>query len=229
MARPNGIIWAGVLGSGNLSTRFVSAVTRTEPTDPPKAMTRLDPRSPLVLDTKDVGRRPGSMTELTRTVGAPADFGTDVLRVPEGEPLRIDLRLESVVEGVLVTGSVRATASGACVRCLDPVDHDVDVPFQELFAYADRAAHHHDVGDEDAAEEYRVEDGLVDLEPMLRDAVVPALPFQPVCRPDCPGLCAQCGARLADDPDHRHEMIDPRWAALQDLAAPATHIEEKRT
>jgi len=195
-----------------------------------KVMTRLDPRSALVLDTKEVGRRPGSMAELTRVAEAPADFGTEVLRVEEGDPLHLDLRLESVVEGVLVTGSVSGTASGACVRCLDPLHHEVDVMFQELFAYADRAAHHQQVGDEEAADEYRIQDGLIDLEPVLRDAVVPALPFQPVCRPDCPGLCSECGARLADDPDHRHDVIDPRWAALRDLAEPATHdIEEKRT
>ena len=61
------------------------------------------------------------MHELTREVGAPSDFGTEVMRIDEGEPLLIELRLESVVEGVLVTGSVRGTATGACVRCLDPV------------------------------------------------------------------------------------------------------------
>ena len=63
-----------------------------------------------------------------------------------------------------------------------------------------------------------LQDDLVDLEPLLRDAVVLALPFQPLCRDDCPGLCTECGARLADDPDHQHEdAIDPRWAALQGL------------
>jgi uncharacterized protein len=52
----------------------------------------------------------------------------------------------------------------------------------------------------------------------LLGAVVLALPFQPVCQDDCPGLCTECGARLADDPDHRHEAaVDPRWAALQQL------------
>ncbi|MFW5474504.1 YceD family protein [Knoellia sp. CPCC 206450] len=193
-------------------------------------MNRLDPRSPLVLDTKEVGRRPGSMAELVREVGAPADFGTEVLRVTEGEPLDVDVRLESVVEGVLVTGSVQGTATGACVRCLDPVSHDVDARFQELFAYADRNAHHQEVGDEDAAEEYLIEDGLIDLEPVLRDAVVPALPFQPVCRPDCPGLCSECGMHLAEDPDHAHDVIDPRWAALTDLASePTTTQTSDRT
>jgi uncharacterized protein len=183
-------------------------------------MNHLDPRSPLVFDTKSLGRRPGSMEQLQRTVEAPADLGTDVIAVPEGAPVELDLRLESVVEGVLVTGSASATATGACVRCLDAVDLPVDVAFQELFAYADRAAHHREVGaDEDETEGHTLEGDLFDLEPVLRDAVVPALPFQPVCRADCPGLCSECGARLADDPEHHHEVIDPRWSALQALTS----------
>ncbi|MDR6864282.1 YceD family protein [Phycicoccus sp. 3266] len=189
-------------------------------------MNHLDPRKPLVFDTKSLGRRPGSMELVQRTAEAPADLGTDVIGVPQGDPVELDLRLESVVEGVLVTGSATATATGACVRCLDPVAVPVDVRFQELFAYADRAAHHREVGaGDDETEEYTLEGDLFDLEPVLRDAVVPSLPFQPVCREDCPGLCSECGARLADDPDHHHEVIDPRWSALQALSA---DTEEKR-
>jgi len=193
-------------------------------------MNHLNARSPLVFDTKSLGRRPGSMAEVQRTVEAPAHLGTDVIAVQEGQPVRLDLRLESVMEGVLVTGSATATATGACVRCLDPVDYPVDVRFQELFAYADRAAHHREVGDSnDEAEEHQLVDDLFDLEPVLRDAVVPSLPFQPVCREDCPGLCSECGAHLADDPDHHHEVIDPRWSALQALATDTpSNTEEKR-
>jgi uncharacterized protein len=192
-------------------------------------MTRLDPRSPFVLDITRVGRRPGVMGELVREAGAPGALGTDVIGVEEGSPLHLEVRMESVVEGILVTGSVRGRAVGACVRCLDPVVVPIDAPFQELFAYADRHVHHREVGDEDADEEYRVEDGLIDLEPVLRDTVVPALPFQPVCRGDCPGLCSECGVRLADDPEHRHDMFDPRWAALSAIAEPASAAEpEKR-
>ncbi len=191
-------------------------------------MNRLDPRSPLVLDTTDVGRRPGSMVEHHRVVEAPADLGTDVIRVREGQPIALDLRLESVVEGVLVTGSAHVTATGACVRCLEPVEQSFDVAFQELFAYADRAAHHREVGaDDDETEEPRlVLDDLIDLEPLLVDSVVPALPFQPVCRVDCPGLCSECGMPLADDPEHHHDVIDPRWSTLAQLGSPSA--EEKR-
>ncbi|MDC5697238.1 YceD family protein [Intrasporangium calvum] len=183
-------------------------------------MDRPDPRSPLVLDTRELHRRPGAMHELQRTVVLPEDLGTEVIAIKAGSPVEIDVRLESVVEGVLVTGSVSGTATGACVRCLDPVELELDVRFQELFAYADRAAHHHEVaGDSDEDDVYELVDDLIDLEPVLRDAVVPALPFQPVCREDCPGLCSECGARLADDPDHHHEVIDPRWSALSGLLA----------
>lgn len=182
-------------------------------------MDRLDPASPLVLDAKDVGRRPGSMHTVERSAGAPADFGTDVIAVPEGQPMALEARMESVHEGVLVTGTVRATAVGACVRCLDDIDLPVDTPFQELFVWPDRAKHHREVDAEhDEGDEHQIEDDAIDLEPVLRDAVLPSLPFQPVCQDDCPGLCSQCGARLADDPDHHHDVIDPRWAALEALA-----------
>jgi uncharacterized protein len=181
-------------------------------------MDRPDPRSPLVLDTRELNRRPGTMLELTRTVTLPDDLGTDVISIKAGTPVEVEVRLESVVEGVLVTGSVSGTATGACVRCLDPVELDVDGTFQDLFAYADRAAHHHEVAaDPDEDDVHELVGDLIDLEPVLRDAVVPMLPFQPVCQDDCPGLCSECGMRLADDPDHHHEVIDPRWSALSGL------------
>jgi uncharacterized protein len=167
---------------------------------------RLDPRLPLVLDTHELGRRPGTMRKVKRTVPAPADLGTDVMGVPEGTELDLDLRLESVLEGVLVSGTVRGVA-------------EVDADLQELFVYPGRAQQE----DEDVICE--IEDELIDLEPAIRDAVVPALPFQPVCRDDCPGLCSECGARLADDPGHRHEVTDPRWAALASLND--THDEKE--
>jgi uncharacterized protein len=181
-----------------------------------ESLSKLDPRAPLVLDTRELGRRPGSQREVSRTVPAPADLGIEVLRVPEGSQVELDLRLEAVMEGVLVTGTAFAGLEGECVRCLEPISDEVEVRFQELYFYPD-----HVVDREEELEVSMLQDDLVDLEPLLRDAVVLALPFQPLCQDDCPGLCAECGARLADDPDHGHGApVDPRWAALQQLAEP---------
>ncbi|MFJ6570867.1 YceD family protein [Streptomyces sp. NPDC091292] len=191
---------------------------------------RLDHRNPLVFDTHELGRRPGALQRLTRSVDAPAGdavFGIQgVIGVPAGAPVEIDLRLESVMEGVLVTGTVRATAKGECVRCLEPLELSLEADFQEMFSYPDAdergravARPADDVDAEEDEDRLFIEDGLFDLEPVLRDAVVLALPMQPVCQDDCPGLCSQCGVRLADDPDHHHDAVDIRWAALQGLAS----------
>lgn len=192
-------------------------------------MTALDPRSPYVLDAIALRRRAGTMLEVERTVEAPEGLGTDVLTVPAGSPVELGLRLESVVEGVLVSGNVHAVASGACVRCLDDVEIEVDTYVQELFVYADRAEHHHEVAPGDDEDElWTMQGDLIDLEPMIVDTVVPMLPFQPVCREDCPGLCDQCGAPLADDPDHGHEVLDPRWAALGGLLQESSQDNDER-
>lgn len=150
---------------------------------------------------------------MSLTVPAPPDLGIEVLQVREGAPVVIDLRLEAVMEGVLVTGSATADLDGECVRCLDPIVDSLDVRFQELYLYDDN--HDHASDEEDDDDLNMLEDDLLDLEPLLRDAVVLALPFRPLCRFDCPGLCIECGAQLKDDPDHTHDApIDPRWAAL---------------
>jgi len=167
------------------------------------------------------------MREENRTVAAPADLGTDVIGIPEGADLDLFLRLESVMEGVLVSGSVEAEARGECVRCLDEVVRDVTVDLTELFSYPERAQAASQAGDEDE-ESHELEGDLLDLEGVIRDSVVPALPFQPLCQPDCPGLCPECGARLADDPNHRHEIIDPRWSALEGVLRRADAPDETK-
>jgi uncharacterized protein len=185
---------------------------------------RLDHRNPLVFDTHELGRRPGALQRLTRTIDAPKDLGIQgVIGVPEDAPMELVLRLESVMEGVLVTGTARASAKGECVRCLEPLEQVLAADFQEMFSYPDADDRSRPKAEpvddaEDDEDTLFLEDGLFDLEPVLRDAVVLALPMQPVCQDDCPGLCSECGARLADDPEHQHDAVDIRWAALQGLA-----------
>ncbi|MEU9129155.1 DUF177 domain-containing protein [Kitasatospora sp. NPDC048540] len=191
-------------------------------------MNRLDHRDPLVFDTHELGRRPGSLRRVSRTLPAPEGLGIeDVIGVPGKSEIALELRMESVVEGVLVTGTAEAKVEGECVRCLEPVEDDLEVDFQELYYYPesdDRGRGRATGGDEDLDEDsddetYRLEGDFFDLQPVLRDAVVLALPLQPVCQDDCLGLCVECGARLSDDPSHHHDAADPRWAALQGLSA----------
>jgi uncharacterized protein len=161
-----------------------------------------------VLDVSEFAHRPGSLRKLRLSVPAPAELGIVVVGIPVGADVELDLRLEAVIEGVLVSGTAWAPLVGECARCLDPIDSDVEVDIQELYAFEGAGT------DE---EELELAADLLDLEPALRSAVVLALPQAPLCREDCPGLCPECGARLADSPAHLHETTDLRWAALPGL------------
>jgi len=186
-------------------------------------LSSLDPKLPLVLDTHALNRRPGSMLEKTLTVPAPDDLGGEMVGVPKDVDLELDLRFESVMEGVLVSGTAHLPLEGECARCLDDLASSMEVEFQELFVYVDSRRS----GEEAGEDEYRLDGDLLDLEPVLRDAVVLALPLSPLCREDCPGLCSECGERLADaGPDHRHDVADPRWAALQGLTETRVESQE---
>jgi len=170
--------------------------------------------SPYLLPIRDLARHPGESRAFELDVVVPEGFGNAVIGVPAGSTLGIRGRLESLHEGILVTADIDATAEGECVRCLTPVTEPLRVAFQELFAYS---------GESDF--DYVVGLDSIDLEQVVRDTVVPALPFQPVCSEDCAGLCPECGVRLLDHPGHEHEApIDPRWAALKGLE---TESDEK--
>lgn len=182
--------------------------------------------SPLVISVHDLGRSPGASRELVTAVPAPDGIGSEVLAVPEGADLDLDLRLDSVMDGIYITGEVRAPLAGACGRCLGEIDEDLIVDLSELVLYPERRTALVEDGDEEMTDAPVVEGENVDLEPLVRDALVLAMPFQPLCRLDCPGLCAECGERWDDLPaDHAHEILDPRWAALAGLASPSGEDE----
>ncbi len=184
---------------------------------PVKTARHPDPRSPLVFDVSRLGRRPGAMQEVQRTVPSPARIGLDLIAIEPGAPLDLDLRLESVSEGVLVTGTVHGPTRGECSRCLEPVTGDVEIALTELFAYPDSLTESTTESDEVG----HVVDHTVDLAQPIIDAVGLALPFAPVCEQDCPGLCTQCGVALATaGPEHHHDVIDPRWAKLAGMLPP---------
>jgi uncharacterized protein len=152
------------------------------------------------------------MREVRRVVPAPKELGVALIGVPAGADLELDLTMQSVSEGVYVSGRVSGALAGECGRCLRVIDDTIEVTIAELYAYrnstTDETAEEDEVG--------RLRDDLIDLEPVVRDAVVLALPVNPVCRADCPGLCPDCGVAWDELPaGHSHEQLDSRWAALQ--------------
>jgi uncharacterized protein len=170
--------------------------------------------SDFVFDMRSLSRQPGSYRDETRTAIVPTSLGSGLVEVPTGAEVTLDLRFEAVSDGVLVTGSAVAPITGECARCLEPLSSTQEVSLQELYRYLP------DPGEDEADGEERFLNGdHLDLEPAFRDAVVLALPLSPLCREDCPGLCAECGVRLADaGADHGHGgNLDPRWSALRQL------------
>jgi uncharacterized protein len=205
---------------------FENPVPKTLSNSPKAKQARLDHHAPLVIDTRELGRRPGSMLRVQVTAPAPVGLGGQGMAVvTPGSDLELDLRLESVMEGVLVTGTSVGSMSGECGRCLDPVEAPISVDIMELYRYPEQAsvkgrgaAAKATAEDEADPETPMLVDDLIDLEPVLRDALVLELPMTPLCSEDCKGLCVGCGERLAELPkNHSHDAVDPRWAALAEL------------
>jgi uncharacterized protein len=212
------------------------------------------PRGALVFDTRLLGRQAGSALTQKRTIPAPDHLRLELIGVPVGADVDLEVRFEAVSEGVLATGTAVVPLAGECARCLAPLTSSVTAGFQELYLYADGRQEKHDKHDrhdrhdkqerhdrydkhdrydehEEQDDEERYLDGdLLDLEPAFRDAVVLALPMSPLCREDCPGLCADCGVPLADaGPGHRHEeAADPRWAALKQFGDQTINHQDRR-
>jgi uncharacterized protein len=178
------------------------------------------------LNTHELPRRAGEMKEYELDIPAPFRVGVPLIGVPEGDIIEIDLRCESVTEGILVTADIFAVATGECIRCLDPVELELDRKIQELYRYEptdDRGkkSRKKDEDEVDLEEEevLYVEGEQVNLEIPVLDAIVLSLPVNPLCDEDCLGLCPDCGEKWESLPeDHGHDLIDARWAGLQDLS-----------
>ncbi len=189
------------------------------------------PRNPFLFNTHDLPRRPGEMREYELDISEHEVLGFDVLAIAKDELIEIDLKIESVADGVLASANVRTLATGECGRCLDPVAYEVDESFQELFEYqedlrqARKMAKHHKARKPAEEEEDDLEDEVrqmigddIDLDGPIRDAIILNLPINPLCSPDCPGLCPDCGVKWIELPeDHDHGKGDIRWAGLENL------------
>ena len=166
----------------------------------------------LAVDVRELLQKPGAHKHVV--VRAPLDdLATPVASVPPDRPVTVDVEIESVVEGLLVTGTVSATAVVNCVRCLREFDQELEVEVRELFSLE-----HSPADDED--EGYAVlPDDRLPLDTMARDALVLGFPAFPLHSPDCAGLCPVCGAdRNTTDCGHAGtENRDPRWAGLAGL------------
>jgi uncharacterized protein len=163
----------------------------------------------LTVSIANILGRPGACREI-HVDGEVPGVHTALARLTP-RPAHVDLRAESVVEGILVTGRVEASATLECARCLKEFRGEVEVDVCELFV----APGHEASADEDA---YRVAGQEINLEPMVRDALALSLPLNPVCEVTCKGLCARCGKNLSEGPcECTEDELDPRWAELSVL------------
>lgn len=168
-------------------------------------------QSPYRINLHELPRRAGEMREYSLNFPVPDEVGIPLLKIPVGHPIELDFKAESVDDGVLITGTVRSNAIGECGRCLEKVEMEIDQRFQELFLYSSRASDNPDEDDE----LFLLDGDVADLEIPIRDAVILSMPINPLCSPECEGLCSECGEKWRDLPDdHAHEVTDPRWTGL---------------
>jgi uncharacterized protein len=165
-----------------------------------------DSRNALLVNVTELLRRPANRK--TVQVSVPSEGMTVVdSSVPPGAPIDVDVQLESLTDGIVVAGHVRAPWEATCRRCLGPVTGRLDVEVHELYQ-----------SDPESDDAFAIEGDVLDLEPLVREALLLELPLAPLCRPDCAGLCLDCGAdRNVTDCGHRPDVSDPRWAALDEL------------
>lgn len=168
-----------------------------------------------ILRVADLVDRPGASRPLDLSLDAPADLELEHAKV--AAPIRLTGVVESVVDGLLIRGDLTSTVDMVCSRCLRHLTVPIASDVVELFA---------DPVEEGAEAEvdpgYEIVGGVaLDLDSLLRDALIPAVPYRALCDEACQGLCPQCGVDRAEaDCDCKDETTDARWAALEALRLP---------
>ena len=189
--------------------------------------------SPWAVSVAQVASRPGQSKEIDSVFPAPSGIGDEIIGVDEGADVSVVGSFDSIVDGLILNARVSAPVHAECTRCLKPIQRDWTVNVTSFFPYEDKSAANKGgktgkdeevdiiAGEDEAEDTYPLLDGgsWADLEAMLRDTLVEELPLQPLCKPDCKGLCSQCGEDLNEHPDHHHDVTDIRFAALEGLKA----------
>ena len=192
--------------------------------------------SPWAIPVAQIASRAGQSKPIDADFPAPSGIGDSIVGIKEGEPVHVSGQFDSIVDGLIFTGRLVAPFVSECTRCLKPIQRDWTVNVTSFFPYEDKSAagkggkagkngkeEEVDIiaGEDEAEDTYPLLDGgaWADLEALLRDTLVEELPLQPLCKPDCKGLCSQCGIDLNENPDHQHDMTDIRFAALEVLKA----------
>ncbi|WEV53235.1 DUF177 domain-containing protein [Bifidobacterium sp. ESL0704] len=177
--------------------------------------------------------RPGQSKTVDADFPAPSGIGDNIIGVKEGAPVKVSGSFDSIVDGLIFNGHFDAPVHAECVRCLTPIKRSWSMAVTAFFPYdsakasvnadSGRGKHDEDIdiiaGEDESEDTYPLSPdcNFADLETLLRDTLVEQLPLQPLCRPDCKGLCSQCGINLNDNPDHHHDVVDNRFSALASL------------
>lgn len=193
--------------------------------------------SAWAVSVAQVASRPGQTKLIDAVFPAPSGIGDNIIGVREGADVSVTGSFDSIVDGLILTAHINAPVQAECTRCLKPIERDWGVDVTAFFPYdspEDSRNNKEEVdiiaGEDESEDTYPLSrDGaFADLEALLRDTLVEALPLQPLCRDDCRGLCPQCGIDLNEHPDHHHETTDLRFAALADLKAQLEQEERER-
>ncbi|MCI1901473.1 MAG: DUF177 domain-containing protein [Bifidobacteriaceae bacterium] len=202
-----------------------------------QAKTQYPNQSPWAIPVAQVGSRAGQSLEVDSDFPAPSGIGDEFYGVEEGSSVAVEARFDSIVDGLIFTATATARVTGECGRCLTPIDRDLEIHLTSFMPYEDPNAAlpttrksgrvHEDSEDVIVAGEEESEDinplspggDFANIETLLRDGFTQEIPPTPLCRPDCLGLCPQCGINLNEHPDHVHEVTDIRLSALEGLKA----------
>ena len=186
--------------------------------------------SPLGIPVAQIAGRAGQSKLIDADFPAPSGIGDEIINVSEGASVHVDGSIDSIVDGLIFNATVTAPVTSECTRCLKRLDGDHTIHVTAFFPFAedDRKSRRNDddeveiiAGEEESEDTYPLllNNTYMDIEALLRDNLVESLPVQQLCRPDCQGLCPQCGEDLNEHPDHHHETINMRWSALEEFKA----------